>query len=103
MDAILGFLNSNVVLFGFVIGLIVKYWPKAKWVPNSLIPFLVGFVAWLSQAFGPAEAHASLGIFKVAGGFFAPIIAAGWDAVKSALIYEVFARNPLDRLGIKKA
>lgn len=102
MDAILGFIQQNMVMIGFVVGLLVKYQPKLKWVPNEFIPYANIVIGLLAQLFGPADAHAGVlgGVFSIAS----PFLVAGWDAIKSALIYEIFGRHVIERrLGWKKA
>lgn len=94
MDAIIGFLQANVVILGFIVGLAVKYLPALKAVSNKWIPYLNTLVALLLQIFGPAEAHAGTAILGLGGGtFLAHILGAGWSAIQSALIYEVFGRH----------
>lgn len=102
MDAILGFIQSNIVVLGFLVGLAVKYQPKLKWVPNSFIPYANALIGLLAQLFGPAEAHAS--VFGSVGHLLNPVLSAGWAAIQSALIYEIFGRHPLEKgLGWRKA
>lgn len=96
MDAILGFINANVVLIGFLWGILVKYLPALKNVPNTLIPYMNALLALLTGLMGPATAHAAvLGISIGGDGFLGHILGAGWSAIQSALIYEVFARHPI--------
>ncbi len=107
MDGVLGFLGNPAFLTvaGIAWGLLVKYHPKWKGVPNAIIPYATAIVAFLTQLAGPAEAHAGtlyvLAIpFGKIGGFFGPVVAAGWQAIQNALIYEVFLRSPVqDGLG----
>jgi hypothetical protein len=102
LDAVLGFINSNVVFIGFLWGLAVKYVPALKGIPNSLIPYMNALVALLTGMAGPGVAHAAGGIL---GGdsFLGHILGAGWTAIQSALIYEIFGRHPANAMGLKKA
>lgn len=93
MDAILGFLQSIVVPLGFAFGLAVKYLPALKWLPNKFIPYLNALLALLLQVFGPAEAHAGVFGALVHSSFLGTVLGAGWSAIQSALIYEVFGRH----------
>lgn len=93
MDAIAGFISSNMVFIGFVWGLLVKYLPALKAVPNKLIPYMNAVLALLSGLAAPGVAHASIGSFLSGGTFLGHILNAGWTAIQSALIYEVFGRN----------
>lgn len=108
MDAIMGIINSNIVVLGFLWGLAVKYLPVLKWLPNKFIPYTVTILATLAKITGPPEAQAATDVAIQAslfGGLFhflGPVLGAGWSAVQSALIYEVFARHPLEAAGVKK-
>lgn len=95
MDAILGFINANVVLIGFLWGILVKYLPALKNVPNTLIPYMNALLALLTGLAGPGIAHAGILGGTLGGGFFGHIIGAGWSAIQSALLYEVFVRHPI--------
>lgn len=101
MDAVLGFIHSNMVWLGLIWGLVCKYVPALKNVPNALIPYVNAVVALLTGLMGPATAHAAGGIL---GGdsFLGHILGAGWTAIQSALIYEIFGRHPMNSMGIKK-
>ena len=103
MDAIAGFIHSNIVFIGFLWGLACKYMPALKGVPNFSIPFLNTALALLTGLAGPAVAHAALGGIVGGNTFFGHILDAGWTAIQSALIYEIFGRHPANALGIKKA
>ena len=106
MDVI-GFLTSSTtaVFVAVVIGLAVKYLPKATWIskiPNVVIPYLnaliIFFTAW------PAQAHA--GIFGDIGNAVSGPVKAIVSATVSALasvVYETYVRPVLDKLGVKKA
>jgi hypothetical protein len=91
------------VFIGFLWGLAVKYVPALKGIPNALIPYMNALVALFAGLTGPATAHAFLGGAISGQGFFGHILGAGWAAIQSALIYEVFGRHPANALGIKKA
>lgn len=106
MDVI-GFLTSSTtaVVVSVVIGLLVKYLPKAVFIsriPNVVIPYLnalvIFFTAW------PAQAHA--GIFgHIDGVISAPIKAILSMAISAmaTVVYETYVRHPLEKLGWKKA
>jgi hypothetical protein len=98
----LGFINQNMAILGFVIGLLVKYLPALKFVPNVLIPYLITLTGILTSLFGPVDAQAATGILGLGGGLLSVFITSGIEAIKSALIYEVFARHPLEARGIRK-
>jgi len=104
LDAILGFINANMVVIGFIWGLICKYWPKMSGFPNALIPYATALVTLLTGLAGPATAHAGILGINIGGHtFFGSILGAGWTAIQSALLYEIFARHPLEAMGAKKA
>jgi ABC-type long-subunit fatty acid transport system fused permease/ATPase subunit len=104
VDAILGFINANMVVIGFIWGLLVKYVPALTKVPNALIPWINMIVALLTSLAGPGVAHAAVAGVSIPGHtFLGHILGAGWAAIQSALIYEVFARHPLNAAGVKKA
>lgn len=104
MDAIFGFIRDNAVILGLVLGLAMKYQPALKWVPNEFIPYINGIIVLLAKIFGPPDAQAATGAVGATLGFLAPVVSAGWSAIQSALIYEIFGRHPLEkRLGWRKA
>lgn len=103
MDAIFGILQNPVILtvIQFAWGLLCKYLPALAKVPNASIPWVNFLLALLGVLAGPQAAHA--GAWGALGGFFGPIAQAGWSAIQTALIYEVFARIPLEKgVGLKK-
>jgi len=102
MDAVFGFISSNMVLIGFIWGIIVKYAPGLSKVPNALIPYMNAILALLTGLVAPATAHASFGSFMAGPTFFGHIASAAWAAIQSALIFEVFGRHPLNAMGAKK-
>ena len=103
MDAILGVLQNPVTLTAiqFAWGLLVKYLPALAKVPNASIPWVNFLVALVGALAGPQVAHAAFG--GAVGGFFGSVLGAGWSAIQTALIYEMFARAPLKYIGLKKA
>ena len=103
MDAILGALQNPVILtvIQFSWGLLCKYLPQLKAIPNASIPWVNFVLALLATLAGPAPAVAA-GFGGVLVGFFTPVFQAGWSAIQTALIYEIFARSPLTSLGAKK-
>ena len=105
MEPILAFLNNPAFLTvgGVIWGLVCKYNPALKSIPNAVIPYATAAVAFLVKVFGPAEAQAgpleAMVVGKLAiGGFFGGLLAAGvsagWQAIQNSLIYEVFLRTP---------
>jgi hypothetical protein len=103
MDAILGALQNPVVLtvIQFTWGLLCKYLPQLKAVPNASIPWANFLLALLGTLAGAQVAQATAAPTVVVG-FFATVLGAGWSAIQTALIYEMFARAPLNFLGVKK-
>lgn len=103
MDAILGMLQNPVILtvIQFTWGLVCKYLPRLKNIPNASIPWVNFVLALLAALAGPAPAAAA-GFGGVLVGFFGPVWQAGWSAIQAALIYEIFARAPLTAIGVKK-
>lgn len=99
MDAVLGIFNNPLTLV--VVGLVVKYIPQLKGIPNLIIPFLNAALALLSQVAAPQAAHAASGPLAVAavfGGafnFLGPIGSAVWQSVQASLIHEFFLRHPI--------
>jgi len=104
MDAILGSLQNPVILtvIQFTWGLLCKYLPALAKIPNASIPWVNFVLALLGALGGPAPAAAA-GFGGVLVGFFGPVMQAGWSAIQTALIYEIFARSPLKALGAEKA
>jgi hypothetical protein len=105
MDAILGALQNPVILtvIQFAWGLICKYLPALKNFPNASIPWVNFLLALLGTLAGPAPAVAA-GFGGLLVSFFAPVMQAGWSAIQTALIYEIFARVPLEKgIGLRKA
>lgn len=80
-------------------GILIKYRPELKNVPNALIPYLgfaLSLVTKLAEQQGVAPAgFVSAGLLGSVGGFLAPVLAAGWTAIQNSLIYEVFLRAPV--------
>jgi len=101
MDAILGAIQNPVILtvIQFLWGLVCKYAPALKAVPNASIPWVNFLIALIGALAGPQVAHAAFG--GAVGGFFGSVLGAGWTAIQTALIYEVFARAPLKNIGFK--
>lgn len=92
------FNSAILTLGGIAWGFVCKYHPKFKPVPNFLIPyftFAVAFLVKLNEAV-PADAAtlAALPGVTLAGGVFAKVLAAGWQAILNSLIYEVFLKKP---------
>ena len=96
MDAILSILNNPAVLTVLPIawGLVVKYHPSWKNVPNSIIPYATAIVAFLIKVFAPSDAVASTGVAGAAIGIIGHAASAGWQAILNSLIYATFLRNP---------
>lgn len=104
MDAIIGFIHDNMLVIGFIWGLLCKYVPSLKGIPNATIPYVNALLTLLTGLAGPATAGAAvLGISLAGHTFFGHILGAAWTAIQSALIYEVFARAPIEKAGIAKA
>jgi hypothetical protein len=101
MEAIFGALQNPVILtvIQFMWGLLCKYAPALKNVPNASIPWVNFLIALLGALAGPATAQAAG--FGAVGGFFGVVLSAGWSAIQTALIYEMFARAPLKNIGFK--
>ena len=78
-------------------GLVVKYHPAWKTVPNAIIPWATFAVALVTAILAPTPAHAGTVAVVGAqvGGFLGPILLAGWRAILNSLIYEVFLRHPV--------
>ena len=104
MDAVLGSLQNPVILtvIQFTWGILCKYLPQMKDIPNASIPWVNFALALCGALVGPPVAEAA-GFGSVLVGFFAPVMQAGWSAIQTALIYEIFARSPLKALGVEKA
>jgi hypothetical protein len=107
-DTIINLLNTLGPLVGILVstGLVVKYVPWLKWFPNEGIKVLNAFIVFIGYLGGlsPAPAHAGifgdiagqLGIVgKIAGSFVVSSMAS-W-------FYEHHLREPLVKLGLKKA
>lgn len=81
-------------------GLVCKYHPAWKGVPNALIPYATFAAAFLTKLAAPEAAHAATfaampaGVLAV-GGVAGHALAAGWQAILNSLIYEVFLRHPV--------
>lgn len=98
---------ATIVAVLFLWGLVVKYHPKLEGLPNALIPWMNAVIALLAKLAAPAAAHAGtlemahplvlLSFWGGIGGFLTPVLQAGWQAVSASLIYEVFARTPLEK------
>lgn len=106
MDVI-GFLTSSTtaVIVSIVVGLAVKYLPKATFIsriPNAVIPYLnaliVFFTAWPHAA--------TAGVFGSMGaqiGGLAKVVASIAIASMASVAYENYVRPVMDKLGVKKA
>lgn len=95
MDAIMGILQPAMPLIAFIWGLICKYNPKLKNIPNATIPYVNMVLFLLTNLAGPQEAQAA-SILGIAGHtFFGHILTAAWESVKVSLFYEVFGRSPI--------
>lgn len=95
-DAIKLFFNVNAILLAFVWGLLVKYAPFLKWLPNKLIPWtnLIGFIL---AFFAVPEAHAGIrgsltGIPDAVG----CIIGGFTSSIWARQLYEGFGRSLLE-------
>ena len=78
-------------------GLVCKYHPAWKNVPNAIIPYATFLVALLTKIMAPEPANAAvIGSFLHigAGGVLGHVLGAGWQAIQNSLIYEVFLRHP---------
>jgi len=97
MDAILGFLNNPVFITAlqFVFGLVVKYHPSWGKFPNWTIPFLNSIVALLIMLGAPQPVQAGVFGHIAVPGFLGVALSAGWSAIQTSLIYEVFGKGPL--------
>ena len=106
LDQIAAMLAAISPILAFLVGtgLVYKYVPFLKNLPNLVIPFLNAVIAFLAVFQGPAPAHA--GIFgdlvhalsfpaKAAGSFLLAGVA--------SQIYEVFLRPTLEKFGIYRA
>ena len=105
MDAFAGLFSNPLVLM--VIGLLVKYAPWLKAIPNAAIPWLNTLLAFCSALIAPQAAHASGGPLVVAISFGAfsflgPVASAVWQSVQASLLHEFFLRHPLQAAGVQK-
>ena len=79
-------------------GLVCKYHPAWKNVPNAIIPYVTFLATLLARLVAPEEAHAAVvGSFLHLGavsGLLGTVLGAGWQAIQNSLIYEVFLRHP---------
>ena len=102
MDAVFGILQNPVILtvIQFTWGLLCKYVPALVKIPNASIPWVNFALGLFGVLAGPQPAHA--GVWGALGGFFGPVAQAGWSAIQTALIYEMFARSPLKAMGVEK-
>jgi len=105
MDTIINLLNTLAPLVATLTttGLLVKYLPWLKWMPNQLIPWLNALIVFVG-AFGPTPAHA--GFLGDLGGQFSFFGKAAASLVVSGLaswFYESHLRGPLEKLGLRKA
>jgi len=100
MDAFLAILNNPAILTILPIawGLVCKYHPAWKNVPNAIIPYVTAVVAFIVKVFAPEEAHAGALLaalpLSAAGGILGHAAQAGWQAIFNSLVYEVFLRHP---------
>jgi hypothetical protein len=93
----------------FLWGLIVKYHPKLGNLPNASIPWVNFVLGLLQQMVTPQAAHAAglheahllpgvvLSFWGGVGGVFAPVLQAGWQAITTSLIYEVFGKGVVEK------
>ena len=95
MDAILGFFNNPMVITAlqFVWGLAIKYYPRFGTWPNWTIPFCNTLIALLIALGAPHDAQAGIFGHVAVPGFLGLALNAGWSAVQTSLIYEVFGRG----------
>lgn len=85
-------------------GLVWKYLPWLKNLPNVVIPFLNTVIAFLAVFAGPAPAHAGIfGDFVHALSFPAKTVGSMFLSVVASSIYETFLRGPLEKFGIFRA
>ena len=103
MDAVLGALQQIMPGIAFVWGLLVKYHPNLKAIPNASIPYLNAGLMLVTGLVGPGEAHAA-GFLGLGGGtFLAHIFAACWQSIQVSLVYEILGRHPIEKgLGVAK-
>lgn len=80
-------------------GLVCKYHPAWKGVPNAIIPYVSFALALVTKLAAPEAAHAGTlmvaPVVTAAGGVVGHALAAGWQAILNSLIYEVFLRHPV--------
>ena len=85
-------------------GLVVKYHPSWKNVPNALIPYFSFAIALLTKLAEVGAPTAVVG-YQVAGfgSVLVTLASAAWVAVQNSLIYDVFLRGAADKLLKKPA
>lgn len=85
-------------------GLVVKYHPSWKSIPNALIPYFTFAIALLTKL---AQAAAPVAVvdYQVVGftSVLATVASAAWVAIQNSLIYEVFLRGAADKVLKKPA
>lgn len=100
MDAVLGALNNPIVLTAITLawGLLIKFHPAFAKIPNMLIPYLNGILALVIKLAEPSVAHAQAAVGTPVDThcILCAVGAAGWQAILSSLIFEVFMRHPLN-------
>lgn len=100
-ELIKAWFDSNFMLVGFVVGLIVKYVPALAKIPNAIIPYLNVALYMLLKLF-VGEAHA--GGLGAAFGSVGILLGGFLHSVFAAQLYERFGRTAFEKwLGWKKA
>lgn len=96
-DAIKLFFDGNAIFIMFVWGLICKYVPKLKAVPNSTIPWvnLLGYI--LFKLAVPAAGAAS-GLTTVVPDLIGVAIGGFTSAIWARQLYEGFGRSLIEKL-----
>lgn len=85
-------------------GLVVKYHPSWKNIPNSLIPYFTFAIALLTKL-AAVDAPVAVVGYQVAGfgAVIGTLASAAWVAIQNSLIYEVFLRGAADKVLKKPA
>lgn len=87
-------------------GLVCKYHPAWKSVPNAIIPYVTFLATLLTRLLAPDAAQAgtlaALPLVGAVGGLLGHALGAGWQAILNSLIYETFLRHPANAVLVKQ-
>lgn len=82
-----------------IFGIIIKYRPELKNVPNAWIPYVSFALALLTELSGVSGVKpagmVTAGFLGGLGAYLAPVADAGIRAILNSLIYDKFLRAPL--------